>query len=140
MKQLLLLICVLFATNVYAKIIRVNNQEPTNPQQSTYASLQDAYDNAQAGDTIYIEGSTVSYGSLTVSKKLTLIGPGYFLAENVNTQANVQPAVLHQVTVQSGAEGSKLIGLSISQSASACYDWKLVILKLKRAILEMEQK
>jgi len=64
----------------YSKVIRVNNLEPTNSEQNTYNNLQDAYNSAVSGDTLYIEGSNISYGSLSISKRLVFLGPGFFLS------------------------------------------------------------
>ena len=52
-----------------------------------FTTLQAAVDGASAGDTLYLMGSQTSYGNGVFNKKLVVIGPGYWLAENQNTQA-----------------------------------------------------
>jgi hypothetical protein len=57
-----------------AKVLTLSNDVH---QPAMFAKLTDAYDAAQAGDTIYIYGSATSYGNITLKKKLTLIGSGF---------------------------------------------------------------
>jgi hypothetical protein len=66
---------------------------------------------------LYLEGSTFSFGGLTLTKKLTIIGNGYFLAENPQTQYNIQPSTFNgYVYCYAGCEGSKFIGCSFVSS------------------------
>ncbi len=58
---------------------RVNNNPGADPD---YATLQAANDAASNGDTIYVEGSPTNYDGADISKKLVIIGPGYFLTDN----------------------------------------------------------
>lgn len=116
---LTLLCLVLGIFGAYAKVIRVNNLEPSNPQQNTYADLQSAYNNAQTGDTLYLEGSHISYGSLTLTKRLVLIGSGYFLENNEGLSANRQVAFVLRINFNAGSSGSKVIGLSFSATTSS---------------------
>jgi len=60
----------MFAQN----IIRVNNNEGID---ADYTTLQEAHDNAENGDIIYLEGSENSYGDCNISKKVRIIGTGY---------------------------------------------------------------
>lgn len=112
----LLAVFVLLSQITYAAIIRVDN----NPGASAdYVKLQDAINNANAGDTIYIVGSPNYYdlnsnGSpveIRINKKLTLIGPGYFLGENENTQAKNQTVKIYQMNIGEGADGTVITGL-----------------------------
>jgi len=57
----------------FAGIIVVDNNPGATGQ---YSSLQEAIDASLAGDTIYVNGSPVSYGNVATDKKLILIGPG----------------------------------------------------------------
>ncbi|RYY99059.1 MAG: hypothetical protein EOO11_06225 [Chitinophagaceae bacterium] len=57
-----------------ARVLTLSNN-PQNPgQYSSYAAAEAA---AVAGDTIYVHGSAISYNSITISKGITLIGPGH---------------------------------------------------------------
>ena len=84
----LILCFLLFNQSAFGRVWRVNN----NPGISAdFADVQTANNNASvvAGDVLYIEGSATSYGSATVTKALTLIGPGYFLS-GANSNAGLQ--------------------------------------------------
>lgn len=114
----LLLTGIMLSTMAQATVIRVNNREPSVPEENTYDNLQDAYNKAQANDTLYIEGSPEEYGSLTLEKPLTMIGPGYLLNENENTQAIEQAASVNDIAFNAGSEGSKMVGVAINQYQS----------------------
>ncbi len=92
----------------YAKIWRVNNRGVIP---ADFTSAQAAHDGANPGDTIFLEPSPTNYGNLTVSKKLIVIGTGYFLAENLETQwKNNWPAILGSVTFDVFSDYSQLMG------------------------------
>ncbi|MEZ5045746.1 MAG: hypothetical protein R2831_02015 [Chitinophagaceae bacterium] len=105
MKTILLTV-LFFSTCIIAQatILRVNN----NPLVSnTFTTAQDAHDAANPGDTIHLEPTILgSYGSLTVTKKIVLIGTGDFLTENPNLQANSSPGSCDLLTLESGSEYS----------------------------------
>ena len=81
---------------------------------SSDLSPQAAHDAASAGDTIYIENSAVNYGSFTLTKPLYIFGPGYFLAENDSTQANVSSAMVQIVYFNAGSAGSLVSGMVVT--------------------------
>ena len=92
-------------------LIRVNNNPGAG---ADYATLQEANDNASDGDTIYMEGSVTSYEGADISRRLTIIGPGYFLSENDSTQANKMEANVGNVFFNSGSAGSIITGVHVS--------------------------
>ena len=103
------LILTLFCGIIYGQnLIRVNNNAGAD---ADYATLQAANDNASDGDTIYMEGSTTDYEGADISKKLTIIGPGYFLSENDSTQANSLEAKIGQINFNAGSAGSVITGI-----------------------------
>lgn len=57
-----------------ATVYTVSN-DPNNPAQ--FDNLADAHDAANPGDTIYIFGSSTSYGIVFITKQLTIVGAGY---------------------------------------------------------------
>lgn len=65
------------------------------------------------GDTVYVEGSTINYDAATITKKLTIIGPGYFLNENPRSSNDVLQAALAYITFSTGSEGSQLLGMYV---------------------------
>jgi len=97
-----------------AKVIRVN---PTPNSGAQYSTLQAAHDATSTlnGDTLYLEGSTYGAGGLSLSKKLTIIGNGYFLGENPQTQFNLSPSNINGgVYCYTGSEGSSFTGCSFT--------------------------
>jgi hypothetical protein len=111
MKQLyLLLFGMMLFPLAHAKIVRVNNN---GGMAADYDNLAPAAAGATAGDTIHIEGSVTPYtGNVNVSKKLTIIGPGYFLGSTAETQYNKETAKLNlNITFGAGSEGSVLAGV-----------------------------
>jgi len=76
-----------------------------------YTSVQDAIEEANANDIIYVHGSPNSYGDITIWKKLTIIGAGFYPSgQNQNRSTfqsiNLSPRVL------AGIDNSSLIGIS----------------------------
>ncbi len=102
-------------TGAGATILRVNNTLATDKTKNIFASLQEAHD-AAAGtgtDTLLVEGSTTEYALLNCTKKLVIIGPGYFLLQN-GGQANALSATVQSINFKAGSEGSTIIGLTFS--------------------------
>ena len=118
-KQLLLsLVFTLFCGIIYGQhLIRVNNDPAAD---GDYLTLQEANDNAAAGDTIYVEGSINNYADgAIIDKRLTIIGPGYFLSENDSTQANALYAKFDGgINFSTGSAGSVIAGIDCNITIS----------------------
>ena len=96
------------SSDAFARIWRVNN----NPGVAAdFATLSAAHTGAADGDTLHLEGSPTSYGSVTLTKKLVILGTGYFLEEYPNAQALAQTSKVDHITIYSGAAGSVIMGL-----------------------------
>jgi len=108
------LLTALTTVNSSGKIWRVNNTGIP----ADFTTIQAAHDAAtvMAGDTLQIEPSSVSYGTLTSTKKLIIIGPGYFLNENPNQQANPTTAISGKLVLNSGSGGSVITGLTLAHT------------------------
>ena len=113
----------LTAVSLHATILTVNN---TPGSSAPYSDLITAHANALSDDTIYVEGSSIDYGPLTVTKRLVFIGPGYFLDENPNTPASLTATVgtfnLNLTTSgdpSTGAAGTQILGLSFTQLSTS---------------------
>ena len=109
-----LVVCIAF--NLKATVWRVNN---TNGVDADFTSVSSAISNASVlnGDTLYIEPSSTSYGSVTLTKQLTFIGNGYYLGGangNAGLQATENASTLSVITLNTGSNGSKFYGLSLS--------------------------
>lgn len=75
MKSLLSTLLVFAFMTGKAAIITVSNNSNIPGQ---YTNLQTAINAANTNDTLYVIGSTTDYGSITINKKLTIIGSGMF--------------------------------------------------------------
>ena len=112
-KQQLIFQCLMFLAffTAHATVWRVNN----NPGISAnFANFTAAQSGATAGDTLYFEGSGTAYGDITITKPLVLIGPGYFLTENPQTQANITSAQFGNIYFNTGSSGSVIMGLTVT--------------------------
>lgn len=119
MKKLLLSIIVTtLSIGANATVIQVNN----NPGASAdYAMLQQAIDAANSGDTLYVAGSPNYYDGTSLvrlNKTLTIIGPGYFLGENGQTQSSNQTAKISELEIGEGASHSVIMGLDFYTSTN----------------------
>lgn len=119
MKKLVIIITALIVTsNSQAKTWRVNNTDQT----ADFSSLDAAMTGITAGDTLYLEGSPNEYTlSSAIMKKVTIIGPGYFLVENPNTLVNKSPAYIAS-NVKIMTNGVTLEGISLVGSTSTSWD------------------
>jgi hypothetical protein len=88
-----ILLMALCCASLSANKWRVNNSASVN---ADFDDLETALqsEDVLAGDTIYVEGSPSTYEITDIVKKVTLIGPGYFLTENPDTQENKAPATI----------------------------------------------
>jgi hypothetical protein len=114
-KTFILMVCflALISLNASAKIWRVNSAGLP----ADFTTIQAAHDAATvvAGDTLHMEPSMVSYGRLISTKKLIILGPGYFLDLNANQQANLLPASIQSFTLNEGSSGTVISGLTITE-------------------------
>jgi hypothetical protein len=111
MKKLTIIMMSLCWLGANATIWRINS----NPQVSAdFTSINDAIAHWDVldGDTLYLENGSY-FGATTISKSLTLIGPGYFLMENDSTYANPLPALIASINFSTGSSGSKIIGVQV---------------------------
>jgi hypothetical protein len=74
MKYLSLALFVLLSTAGRSAVLTLNNSNPSPGQYTTFAAAQSA---ANSGDTILVHGSATIYANFSISKTLTLIGPGH---------------------------------------------------------------
>lgn len=104
----------LITTGAYSqKMLRVNQDQDVTGV-NIYRSAQAAHDAASAGDIIYIEPADQDYGTLTVSKPLTIYGNGYFLDVNTEPRADDRSSKMTTINFVAGSEGSTVCGVEIS--------------------------
>lgn len=120
---LLGLLCTGFSAQLQATIFRINNQTGTSDgSNGVYLQPQAAHDDAFTGDTLLFDGSPDAYSSLTVTKRLVIMGPGYFQHENPNT--NVFSAKIGWITLNrngntsaTGAAGAIVQGMDMGDDS-----------------------
>lgn len=118
MKKLFCIVLIVASLPAFAKIWRVNN----NPGiAADFTTIQSAHNSVSVvnGDTLHIEPSATNYGSLSCTKKLIILGPGYFLSQNINQQQNFTPAVITSFSFAAGSEGSVISGMTIENNSYA---------------------
>lgn len=96
---------------VSAAIITVSNN-PNIPGQ--YSNLQTAIDAAAPDDTLYVQGSITSYGDVTITKKLKIVGSG-MLPDNTSHLGTTIGNIFYRVTADgtSSPSGSSITGCNI---------------------------
>lgn len=111
MKNVILLFSIFFfSVFSHARILILNNNSGNNGH---YRTIYEALAAAQDGDTIYCVGSSESYDStqgVEINKAVSIIGPGYFLVENPNTNINFAPATIRNIKITS--PNVSMIGIS----------------------------
>lgn len=106
------LIVTLFTISNYGKVWRVDMNSANNPD---FTNLQTAVNDTKvaAGDTLYLTGHPTTYGNLTLEKRVTIIGNGYFLSENNYKYENIFSSKLSTLTINPGAANSVIRSLEI---------------------------
>jgi hypothetical protein len=116
MKNLLLSLTYLITCNVLfsQSILNVNNTSSGVTTQHT--TLAAAVAAAAEGDIIYLYPSSISYGPATINKKLTIIGPGYLVAQNPSLEINtyVSNGVIDDISFVSGSNGTLITGVDFN--------------------------
>lgn len=115
MKKIFTFCALLFivSQNASAKIWRVNNNLGVN---ADFTDLPAAVTAAAAGDTIMVEASASSYSGPTLTKKLVIIGPGYYFTDatpNPKTQANTNVSNIGFPAFNAGSAGSVIEGCTM---------------------------
>ena len=107
-----LMIVALSAQSLYAKIWTVSPRPGAN-----FTTLTGAVGSSSvlSGDTLLVSGSPASYAGFSTSKKLTIIGPGYFLGENSGLQADTNSAMINSDVTING-QGTTIMGMHFLKS------------------------
>ena len=107
---LLLIIALANVCNAQPKIWSVSKDAA---QKADYSEIQAAIDAASPGDYIYVYPSVYENG-FTMGIPLVIVGPGYFLGDNPNTQVNKSPATIKgEVIIGTNTSGALITGLNI---------------------------
>ena len=90
-----------------AAILLVNN---SSTLVTTYQQIDDAITAANAGDTIYVTGSSAFYNNCTITKSITLIGGGTFAQKQ-----NAIAPLINTITVNSNLDHITIEGFDLDQ-------------------------
>ena len=134
-KNLFLLGCLLTCFGMLegsATIWRVNNNSGVA---ANFTTIQAAHNSSSVvdGDTIHLEASPTSYGALTCSKRLVILGTGYYLTENPNLQAVTVSSKVGSFVFNVGSAGSVIMGLDFSTNDITVHSHDIVIRRCKFA-------
>jgi hypothetical protein len=99
----------LLATMTVKATVHTVSNDVNNPAQ--YTSAQTAHDAASIGDTLLVYGSTTNYGSLTIKKRIVLIGAGYYPNNQFGNATSFSSISLDSLTGVSGASNSEISGI-----------------------------
>ncbi len=98
--------------SVNAQTIRRVNNTPGLNDPNVYATAQAAHDAAAPNDIISLEPSaSPSYGSITVLKRINIVGSGYYLDINPNNFFDKRQATIDNVTFGNGSANSTIMGV-----------------------------
>jgi len=106
-----LIINVTFFNNYnHAKIITVDNKIPYSGQ---YSTLQEAHDNANNDDIIYLSPSPIRYEGIIMTKRLSIYGVGFDLKNSPNHSPYLilTAAIGGILTFDKGSDGTTIDGV-----------------------------
>ncbi|MBL7941227.1 MAG: hypothetical protein JNM00_00570 [Flavobacteriales bacterium] len=127
MKHIFTLALLLAAYASQATILNLNNSA-TSPGQYTTAAA--AITAASTGDTILIAGTDLSYGSFTINKSISLIGPGWI----INGAGISKVAICADITVS--VHDVKIEGIRCNTITAASGGSQINNLRVKRCIFD----
>jgi hypothetical protein len=117
MIKYILLFLVVISCSVSQATVRTVNNYITNSAQ--FSTVQPAITASATNDTIYLHGSPVSYGDFTITKRLVIIGAGYYLSNTINNYTTlVGNITIDTVSVNQALSGLTLQGLTINGQIS----------------------
>jgi len=109
----------MFLSSLLALVLTINAQpkiwsvSKDAAQKADYSEIQAAIDAASPGDYIYIYPSVYEDG-FYLGIPLIIVGPGYFLGDNPDTQINKSPATVKgEVSIGTNTSGAIITGINI---------------------------
>ncbi|MCC7231831.1 MAG: hypothetical protein IT242_02710, partial [Bacteroidia bacterium] len=76
------------------------------------------------GDTVHMDGSAAGvYDIATVVRKVVIIGPGYFLADNPKTSNDLYDARILRIEFNSGSAGSTVAGMNVVVNGNSAHGY-----------------
>ena len=99
------------ATPAFARVWNVDNNIVSNT--GDFTTMEDAYNAAADGDTLYFFGSTTTYTGIELHKKLFIFGPGNRLGANPDSPVKKFSVQLSGITFSEGSQGSLISGVDM---------------------------
>jgi len=112
-KSLFTLVLALLVSAIFSTVWNVNSI----PGMAAYFNNLDvacASSDVADYDTLYVYGAPFTYSDVTLTRPLTIIGPGYFLNQNPGLQNNLTPAKVANIMFDPGSSGSLVSGMTIT--------------------------
>jgi len=99
-----------FNNYIHAKILTVDNKIPYSGQ---YTTLQEAHDNANNDDIIYLSPSPIRYEGIIMTKRLSIYGVGFDLKNSLDHSPYLilTAAIGNTLTYDEGSDGSIIDGI-----------------------------
>jgi hypothetical protein len=122
MKFICFLLSFLCVASLQARVIRLNNTGINCVNASEcYTSWATAYASANNGDTIHVEPSSISYGNTTITKRLVILGNGFFHGNattngNEGLQHNVSQSTFDNFIINGGSSNTVVKGINAQTS------------------------
>lgn len=102
----------IFMTGFAQTMVVVNN---TPGVVADYKTLQGAVDSVTDGTLILLQPGNNTYGHVTIKKRVSIIGPGYFLNHNPDPTQQATPAesIVSTLNFDTSSNGSYITGISL---------------------------
>lgn len=114
MKNLSILFLAFFWCGYSAATILTVSNDPTQP--ALYPDISSAITAASAGDSLYIQPTSLAYsGNITLDKSLVLVGAGRFPQGVRSTPTRINGSIF----LAAGSDGSQLLGLVCGANINA---------------------
>jgi len=97
-------------SSLNAKVWTVDNTGKV----ANFTNITLAVSAASDGDTLLLGGGGGAYADVNLTKKLIIIGTGYFLTENPNPIENKGQTSMSSITFSAGSDGSSIVGMTIT--------------------------
>ncbi len=107
MKKVLILLLISISATAFAQRAFIRQNGTTN----VYYLIDSVFQTAQNGDTIYLPGGSFNIGSLTINKRLTIIGVGHVPD---STQATYSTTLVGNIYLTSAASNGSISGLYLT--------------------------
>jgi len=142
MKTFILSLALCIPIISYGNVLTVDNSSSSPGQ---YTNMSAAYNAASNGDTIYVRGSLHSYGSITLKKKLIIIGAGYNPSPSNTFPTVFDNITFSKISTSNNASGSEIYGVKVKSSgkisiSGTTYSGNIYNIRVERCQAKVETK